>query len=146
MSRGANAAQADRRFKDVRHLANAFLFDFHDAIASLPGSTPAREMVVKTAREYLDSLAQEVRHRPRLWSELSTAYLKLGDLQGRPSASRTGDTDGALRAMPSALTPRRRLAALEPANTALASITSRSRCSAWDRFFRCAAIRCRRSR
>ena len=111
-------AQAERRFKDVRHLANAFLFDFHDAIATLPGSTPAREMVVKTAREYLDSLAQEAGTDRELWSELSTAYLKLGDLQGRPSASRTGDTDGALGSYAQSLTLRRRLAALEPANPA----------------------------
>src|SRR5205814_6725124 len=38
-------ARAERRFNDVRKLANTFLFEFHDAIASLAGSTPARKLV-----------------------------------------------------------------------------------------------------
>ena len=109
-------ANAERRFKEVRQLANAFLFDFHDAIATLPGSTPAREMVVKTAQEYLNGLAEEAGTDRDLLSELSTAYLKLGDVQGRPSASRTGDTDGALASYSQSLALRRRLAAAEPAN------------------------------
>lgn len=108
---------ADRRFKDVRQLANSFLFDFNDAIETLPGATSAREMVVKTAQEYLDSLAQEAGDDHELLSELSTSYLKLADVQGRPSASRTGDTDAALHSYERALTLRRRLAALEPLNT-----------------------------
>jgi serine/threonine protein kinase/Flp pilus assembly protein TadD len=107
---------AQRRFKDVRQLANAFLFDFHDKIATLPGATPAREMVVKTAQEYLSSLAQEAGTDRELLSELSTAYFKLGNVQGRPSASRTGDTDGALASYSEALALRRRLAALDPSN------------------------------
>jgi serine/threonine protein kinase len=110
--------QAERRFKDVRQIANTFLFDFHDAIASLPGSTAAREMVVKKAQEYLDGLAQEAGTDRALLGELSTAYLKLGNVQGRPSASRTGDTEGALASYARALALRRRLAALDPGNGA----------------------------
>ncbi len=112
-------AQAERRFKDVRRLANSFLFDFHDAIALLPGATTAREMVLKTAQEYLAGLAQEAGNDRELWSELSTAYLKLGDVQGRPSASRLGDTDGAVASYTQALALRRRLAAADPTNAAL---------------------------
>src|SRR6185295_8810598 len=33
-------ALADRRFNDVRKLATSFLFEFHDAVGDLPGSTP----------------------------------------------------------------------------------------------------------
>ncbi|HZP48196.1 MAG TPA: protein kinase [Vicinamibacterales bacterium] len=109
-------AQAERRLKDVRQLANAFLFDFHDAIASLPGSTAARAMVLATAQRYLDSLAQEAGADRELSFELSTSYLKLGDVEGRPSASRIGDTDGALRNYERALDLRRRLAAADPGN------------------------------
>src|SRR5205814_4633763 len=108
--------KAERRFKDVRNLTNSFLFDFHDAIADLNGATKAREMVVKKAQEYLGSLAQEAgEDRVLLW-ELSTAYLKLGDVQGRPGFSRTGDTSGALRSYDPSLEIRRRLTALEPNN------------------------------
>ena len=45
----AQRARAERRFADVRRLANSFLFEFHDAIAPLPGSTPARKLVVGKA-------------------------------------------------------------------------------------------------
>ena len=38
----ANGERAERRFNDVRKLANSFLFEFHDAIQRLPGATPAR--------------------------------------------------------------------------------------------------------
>src|SRR4051794_5177867 len=49
--------RAERRFKDVRKLANSVLFDYHDAIKSLPGATKVRERLVKDALTYLDSLA-----------------------------------------------------------------------------------------
>src|SRR5207302_1601641 len=50
-------ARAERRFQDVRGLANAVLFELHDAIAGLPGSTQARELLVARAGLYLDTLA-----------------------------------------------------------------------------------------
>ena len=109
-------AKAERRFKDVRNLTNSFLFDFHDAIADLNGATKAREMVVKKAQEYLDSLAQEAGEDRELLWELSTAYLRLGDVQGRPGFSRTGDTGAALQSYEKSLATRRRLAVLEPNN------------------------------
>ncbi|MEP6922427.1 MAG: serine/threonine-protein kinase [bacterium] len=107
-------AKAERRFKDVRNLTNSFLFEFHDSIADLNGATKAREMVVKKAQEYLSSLAQEAGEDRELLWELSTAYLKLGDAQGRPGFSRTGDTAGALLSYEQSLEIRRRLVALEP--------------------------------
>ncbi len=110
-------AKAERRFKDVRNLTNSFLFEFHDAIADLNGATNAREMVVKKAQEYLSSLAQEAGEDRELLWELSTAYLKLGDVQGRPGFSRTGDTGGALRSYEQSLELRRRLISLEPNNS-----------------------------
>lgn len=109
-------AKAERRFKDVRNLANSFLFEFHDSIADLNGATKAREMVVKKAQEYLDSLSQEAGDDRELLWELSTAYLKLGDVQGRPGFSRTGDTAAALQSYEKSLTTRRRLVGLEPKN------------------------------
>jgi non-specific serine/threonine protein kinase/serine/threonine-protein kinase len=52
-------ARAQRRFNDVRRLAGSFVFEFHDAIENLPGSTPARALVARRALEYLDSLSNE---------------------------------------------------------------------------------------
>ena len=70
----AQRARAERRFNDVRRLANSFLFEFHDAIAHLPGSTPARKLVVAKALEYLGSLEAESGSDVSLQQELAAAY------------------------------------------------------------------------
>jgi non-specific serine/threonine protein kinase/serine/threonine-protein kinase len=89
--------RAERRFNDVRRMANSFLFEFHDAIENLPGSTKARELVVRRATEYLDSLANDSAHDPSLERELAQAYDRVGDVRGLPSAANLGDSAGALR-------------------------------------------------
>jgi serine/threonine protein kinase/tetratricopeptide (TPR) repeat protein len=89
--------RAERRFNDVRALANSFMFDIHDAIRDLPGATPARALLVKRALEYLDSLAEEASGDATLQRELAAAYLRLGDVQGKPYEPNLGDTAGALR-------------------------------------------------
>jgi serine/threonine protein kinase len=60
----AERARAEAALADVRKLANAFIFDVHDAIEKLPGSTPARRMVVERALEYLDRLAGDAPGTP----------------------------------------------------------------------------------
>ncbi len=97
-ARRAQAAQAraERRFNDVRALANAYLFEFHDKIVDINGTMPARQLLVQRGLQYLDSLSQEASHDPALQSELSTAYAKLGDLQGHPAFQNLGDHAGAL--------------------------------------------------
>ena len=76
------ARRAERRFQQVRKLANTFLFSIHDKIQNLPGSTEARQFVVQTALEYLDSLAKEAGNDVQLQQELATAYLRVGEVQG----------------------------------------------------------------
>jgi non-specific serine/threonine protein kinase/serine/threonine-protein kinase len=88
-------ARAEQRFSDVRKLARAVIFDMHDAIAALPGSTEARKLLVTNALEYLDSLAQEAGGDRELQRELATAYEKVGDVQGRPNSANIGDLQGA---------------------------------------------------
>lgn len=89
-------ARAERRFSDLRKLANSLMFEFHDAIKDLPGSTPAREMLVKKALEYLDSLAKEADDDRSLQRELWVACRKVGDIQRNPYSANLGDTVGAL--------------------------------------------------
>ncbi len=95
-AREARAAQAraERRFGDVRKLANSLLFDYHDAIRDLRGARPVRERMVRDALGYLDGLAKEAREDPTLQRELAGAYDRIGDLQGGEPSS-LGDTDGA---------------------------------------------------
>ncbi len=90
------AQRAERRFGQVRKLAGRFLFDFDDAVKPLPGSTKARELVVTTALEYLDSLSAEARGDLDLQSELAAAYEKVGDVQGSPAMPSLGRTTDAL--------------------------------------------------
>jgi serine/threonine protein kinase len=90
----AQQRRATRRFNQVRQLANRFLFDFNDAIASTPGTVKAREMVVSTALEYLNSLAADAGRDPGLQWELAVAYRKVAEAQGStstPSLGRVGD-------------------------------------------------------
>jgi eukaryotic-like serine/threonine-protein kinase len=76
------ARRADRRFQEVRSLANSFLFEVHDEIETLPGSTRAREQLVGTVLRYLNNLAREAGGDPSLQWELATAYQRIGDVQG----------------------------------------------------------------
>jgi serine/threonine protein kinase len=89
-------ARAERRFNDVRTLAQSFLFEVYDSISRLPGSLSARRIVASRAQQYLDSLASEAGNDPGLERELAESYLRLGDVRGGPYAANLGDTAGAL--------------------------------------------------
>lgn len=87
---------AEKRAADLRRLANAYLSEFHSTIEKLPGTTPARERLVKLALTALDELARGDTRDAALQQELASAYLKIGDVQGRPGFPNLGDTEGAL--------------------------------------------------
>ena len=103
-------ALAVRRFNDVRKLANAYLFEFHDAIENLAGSTPARQLVVRRGLEYLDGLASEAKGDRSLQRELAAAYAKVGDVQGGGHFGNLGDTAGAKASYDKALALREEIA------------------------------------
>ena len=109
-------ARAERRFNDVRKLANSFLFEFDDSIKDLPGSTPARSLVVKRALEYLDGLAVEARGDRSLQVEIAAAYQRVGEVQGDPTLPNLGDSKGALESSDKALSILDRLSRAEPGN------------------------------
>ena len=89
-------ARAERRFNDVRKLANSNLFEVYPEIENLEGSLKAREAILKNALTYLDSLAQEATGDSDLEGELATAYEKVGDVQGALNTSSLGKTKAAL--------------------------------------------------
>ncbi len=113
----AEKARAERRFSDVRKLANSVLFEVHDAIQDLRGSTAARQLIVKRSLEYLDGLATEASGDRGLQLELATAYQRLGDVQGNPNTANSGDTPAALSSYRKALAIREIVVAAEPTNT-----------------------------
>ena len=89
--------RAEQRFAEVRKLANALLFEYHDAIRELPGATPVREQLVADALSYLNGLAQESAGDASLQRELALAYRKVAEIQGAPDDHASlGDTAGAI--------------------------------------------------
>jgi eukaryotic-like serine/threonine-protein kinase len=106
----ANGHRAEQRFNDVRKLANSLMFEIHDAIRDLPGSTPARRLLVTRALEYLDTLSAQSKGDVSLQKELATAYERVGDVLGFPYGANLGDKDGALQSYRKALAIRQSLA------------------------------------
>ena len=84
------ARSAERRFQQVRSLAGSVMFELHDAISTLPGSTAARELLVKRAMEYLESLAREAGNRPDLQRDAALGYARVAEVQGYLGESSLG--------------------------------------------------------
>jgi tetratricopeptide (TPR) repeat protein len=90
-------ALAQWRFQQARKLAHTFVFDLHDEIARLSGSTKVRETTVRTGLQYLDSLARDAEGDLNLQKELADAYLKIGDAEGFPTYPNLGQQENALK-------------------------------------------------
>jgi len=99
--RQANVAEsqrqiAEQRTENIRGMANSLIFDLHDSVVNLPGSTPIRENIVAEAVSYLDQLASTGSADPPLLLDLAVAYQKIGDVQGNPTNSNLGRPTDAL--------------------------------------------------
>lgn len=104
-ARRAEAARqrAQEQFDAVRALAGAVLGELHDAVALLPGSTPAREILVRRATAYLDALAQHAPSDETLRVEVAYGYLRLATIQGFDGLPNLGDRQAARRSVERAL-------------------------------------------
>ncbi len=107
-------ARAERRFNEVRSLANSFMFEINDKIGESP--IQARELLVSRAVEYLDNLAQESENDPSLESELAASYEKIGDIQAELFKPNSGKTSDALINHRKSLQIRQKLFDAEPSN------------------------------
>jgi eukaryotic-like serine/threonine-protein kinase len=108
---------AQRHFDSVRKLANTMLLQLHDELERDSGSLKAREMMVKTSLEYLDSLYQQSGSDRRLQEELATAYIKVAAILGRDATgANRGDYPGSLRSYERAIALLTPLLLAEPAN------------------------------
>jgi non-specific serine/threonine protein kinase/serine/threonine-protein kinase len=117
----AHAARQERdksehSFNQVRKLANTVVFELHDSIENLPGSTPARELLVRNALEYLDNLVAEGGKDTALKMELAAAYDRVGDIQGGFGTSHLGHRQKANESYQKALAIREALVRSEPNN------------------------------
>ncbi|HKQ48932.1 MAG TPA: protein kinase [Phycisphaerae bacterium] len=114
--------RARQRFEDLRGLAGTVITELDDRVRYLSGSTPARELLVKTGLEYLNRLASTTAEDDwQTRAEMGTAFFKLGDVQGDPDVPNLGDPEGALESY------RRGLAHVEAAARGLPNDAARHR-------------------
>jgi len=97
------AGIAKANLLEARRLANVFVFDVHDAVRDLPGSTRARQLIVETGLKYLDGLARNSRRDWDLKTELATAYQRIGDVQGNVMGANLGNTQAGLESYSKAM-------------------------------------------
>ena len=113
---------AVRRLQTLRHISESLLFEFHDSIRDLPGSTQARALVVRRALEYLNELASEDSTDPSVRRDLAAAYVRIGAILAGERGSHLGGREAfhvMLTSYERALAIRRGLAAANPADPAL---------------------------
>jgi eukaryotic-like serine/threonine-protein kinase len=115
-------ARAEQRFESLRKLTNSLLFEFHDSIENLPGSTAARELVVRRALEYLEQIAAEGHNDPATLRDLAAAYERIGLIRTEdqhPHLGGAGSSQTAQQLFAKALMIRQRLAAANPGDLSL---------------------------
>jgi non-specific serine/threonine protein kinase/serine/threonine-protein kinase len=106
----AHEAVAKRRLEDVRALANTLLFELNESLVPVPGTTKARELLVRRGLEYLQRL--DPKSGPEdlgLQRDVAAGYEKLADVQGGGNSS-LGDAAGARESRRLALALRERTA------------------------------------
>lgn len=113
--------RAEARFGQARQMSNAVLFDVQDELAPLPGTTPARKLLVNKALHYLTELSKEAESDPGLRRSLAAGYLRVGHLQGNPEFVNLGDSAGALSSYRRAETLLQKLHADEPKDPQIAN-------------------------
>ncbi len=104
----AEARRAERRFQEVRRIANTLMTDVHAAIRDLPASARAQGVVVATAVDYLEGLARESGSDPALLLEVGRGYTKVAELAyslSRPSLGQPDQARGYLERARSILDP-----------------------------------------
>jgi serine/threonine protein kinase len=80
---------AERRFDQVRQLANKFIALDND-IRGLPGSTQVRMEIVTDSLQYLTSLGSDVHRDKDLALEIAYAYVRVAHVQGDPTSPNLG--------------------------------------------------------
>ncbi len=80
---------AERRFAQVRQLANKFIALDQD-IRGVPGATKVRMQMVTDSLEYLTSLGSDIHGDNDLALEIAYAYVRVAHVQGDPTSPNLG--------------------------------------------------------
>lgn len=112
----AQRERAERRYRDLRSLAGTLLFELDEVIVDLPGSTRAREILVRHALGYLSTLGEESSGDLTLQRELAVAFSRVGEVQARGFGLDLGEVSGALDSFHKAMLIRQHLVDADPTN------------------------------
>jgi eukaryotic-like serine/threonine-protein kinase len=115
-------ARSEQHFESLRKLTNSMLFEFHDSIESLPGSTAPRELVVSRALEYLEQIDADSPNDPATLRDLAAGYERIGRIraeEGHPHLGGTGSYQQANELYEKALAIRQKLASANPGDLGL---------------------------
>ena len=88
-------ARAQKRFDDVRQFSNALIFDVHDALLAVPGTTAARNLLLDRAVKYLDDVSKDAEGDADLQRELALGYQRLATVQGDATVANMGQVSAA---------------------------------------------------
>jgi len=86
---------AEKRFAEVRSLANYMLFELDGRLEATPGTTQARRELVGRSQQYLDALGETAGNSPDLQREVAVGLARLAEVQGVPGKPHVGEVDAA---------------------------------------------------
>lgn len=115
---------AQRRFETAREMAGTALFDIHDAVSNLPGSTAVRELIIARSLNYLERLAADAGQDTQLRIDLALAYLRTGNVLGNPYNANLGHLESAMDSYDRGLEV---LAEIETSESSIDSLIARTR-------------------
>lgn len=108
--------KAQDRYRQVRALAASLLFDLHDGIRDLAGSTTARRLIVGKAQRQLELLSADAGNDDiELQRDLAASYERMGELRVDPHHSDKNDAAAAVDAYRHAVDLRRKIASRKDA-------------------------------
>jgi len=108
--------RAQNRLRQVREFSRSLLFDVHDALQQLPGSTAPRKILLDRAVQFLDGLAADAGDDQELIAELVEGYRRLGAVQGTGSTDNLGQPAAALASLEKAAGFAERAVAAQPSS------------------------------
>lgn len=91
--------EADRRFVELRGLAQFMLTELSDRLSDAPGTVAARARIADVAGTYLDRLRMVPDAPLDLRLDTARGYYRLAKLQGLPGVANLGHPDAAARSL-----------------------------------------------
>jgi len=76
--------ESEKRFSEVRSIANFMLFDLYDELQLIPGNTRALEKITKKSKQYLEQLSALKADNFDLQFESIQGYNRLANITGNP--------------------------------------------------------------